>query len=137
MREAFKTPWPYLAIAGVAIFVHSRNRVELSVEGNASANPYEIHPNTATALGHGQDDGLGPVPPSYPTDPFDSLYQAGMQDSVQGRYSQGLFRNLNLTQKMLGLPYFTGECGPNCVKVYDPKLDHSYNWDPSTNSLTG
>lgn len=130
-----KSPWLYVAIAGAGFWYYSHNRVTLTTEGTKSADPYEIHPNTATAFGIGQNAGVGPVPPSHPSNPFDALYQAGTQDTVQGRYSNGLFQNLNLTQKMLGLPFFTGECGPNCVKVYDPKKNIGYNWNPETNTV--
>jgi hypothetical protein len=136
-------------VAGGVIYYFIMNRPATSevTPSGSYQNPYTIDPNYAAAFGHGQNPDVGPAPAHYPSDPFDSLFvQAGLSNpakagrstapTAQARYANTLFQNANLTQKALGLPFFTGYKGNSGnVVVYDPLDDNTYNWDPATNSV--
>lgn len=123
-------------VAGLAYYLHMKQDAPAIVPKAGYQNPYDFDENTLVALGHGQDNGGGPAPASYPSNPFDDLYEKSNESTPQGRYSASLFQNANLTQRKLGLPFFTGSKGPNgSVIVYDPGEDNSYAWNPATNSV--
>lgn len=134
-RDKFLVAIAAVGVAGVIYYSSQKNKTSVTMP---DASPYQLHPNTAVALGAGQSSygSTANVLSPYPSDAFDTIFENSFGDSQQAKYNTSLFNNLQLNQGAMGLPVFTGDVdGPNQVVVYDPSTDSTYNWDPATNSV--
>ncbi|MBS0175747.1 MAG: hypothetical protein JSR64_17045 [Nitrospira sp.] len=138
MSDSHKVIVGAAVIGGLFLYYHHATRSAVSVTaGQSFQNRYTIDPNTAVALGIGQQSYGGPsVVGPYPSDAFDQIYENTFTDSQSSAYYKGLFDTYNKQNGAMGLPVFTGNIGSrNKVVLFDPRLDKTYGWDPETNSL--